>query len=1477
MSIITTRSQARAMELGQTFLQAKAQGEALGLSGGELVQFIKEKEKEERQERERREKEVREEKERERQERREKEEREREERKEHANRDKELELKRLELDAEVRKLQAEKELEEARARISLESDQNQNSNSATNFQNRRHGETFRAKLPYFDDGDDIENYLRTFERTAKFQGWDEHEWGLRIGSLLKGRAREVFTQLKDEDAQNYEILKASLLKKFHLNAEQYRQRFREAKRQQGETTREFANKLGVYIDHWIEMAAKEGGCTDLKQLFLLEKLYSGIPFDEARFIRERTPQSIEEAVGYSEVFISAKEATVADHQRPNKLPNRINPRHQEKTLDRRNAPIQTGNHQFVRGSNVNQQRHFKLKCYTCGGEHKARDCPQNRNVPLQNGRSAVAVADQVGVSATQKSTKLCEECTQIPFSPECEVLVEGKKVSALRDTGASITIVRSDLIPEQCLTNRTMEIVLAASPEKRTLAIAKIYLDSPFYVGETEVLIMDKPVFPVLIGNYAKSGEGKFHSIPVYPIKEVCASVQTREAAKKMDKVLKITSAFPGNVTPEILSKKQKEDPTLRNVRRLAESKTTVRGGRGKNSQGVATYQWKNNILYRTFQKDGREHHQVVVPKEYRMDVLRLAHDIPMSGHLGITKTKQRVWNDFVWPGICNDVKRYCSSCDICQRCTPKGSTPKVPLGKMPIIDTPFDRVAIDIIGPIIPSSERGHRYILTMVDYATRYVEAKPLKTAKSEEVAEALWEMWSRLGVPREILSDRGSQFVGDMAKEVNQLLCIRGISTTPRHAQGNGLVEKFNGTIKSMLRHLCQEQPKEWDRFVPALLFAIREVPQESLKFSPFELLFGRTLRGPMQILKELWTKEEQNDETRTTFQYVVDLRNRIEGTCKMARDNLSKASMKQAEYFNRKSKQRKFKVGDKVLILIPNKNNKLQMTWRGPYIVTDKMNVCDYKVMVGNKEKIYHANILKKYVDRLENADGHIVAVVMIDETSESVQESKAMGIPMVGLQRKEFPKDVQISEDLTKDQHRAIENVCHQYNDVLSDLPGRTNLAECDIRQENVTPIHVRQYPLPHSKINTIGEEVNSMLKLGVIEPAASPYNAPVVLVQKKDGSNRFCIDYRKLNQSTIFDAEPMPDINLLFSKLSNKKFFSKLDLTKGFWQIPMKDGDKEKTAFTTAQGQFQWTTMPFGLKNAGAVFSRMMRKLLRPLPQEAVDNFMDDVIIATDTWEEHIRVLGLVLKRLQECGLKAKPTKCYFGFKTLSFLGHEIAEGTIRPEEDKLKKIKDAQPPRTKKELRAFLGLAGYYRKFVPNFATIALPLTDKTKKGHPEHVKWDESCEKSFSTLKRKLCEKPVICMPDKDKVYTLRTDASDRGIGAVLMQDQGHGLQPVAYASRKLSETESRYATIEKECLAIVWAIRKFEPYLFGNSFVIETDHQPLQYLRKSRTENGRLMRWAIQLQQYQFVVKVIPGKDNVGADYLSRATYV
>lgn len=393
-----------------------------------------------------------------------------------------------------------------------------------------------------------------------------------------------------------------------------------------------------------------------------------------------------------------------------------------------------------------------------------------------------------------------------------------------------------------------------------------------------------------------------------------------------------------------------------------------------------------------------------------------------------------------------------------------------------------------------------------------------------------------------------------------------------------------------------------------------------------------------------------------------------------------------------------------------------------------------------------------------------------------------------------------------------------------------------------------------------------------MIKLGIIEQSDSPYASPLVLVKKPDGTNRYCVDYRALNAKTIFDAEPIPDISEIFAKLAKDNFFTKLDLTKGYWQIPVKPEVRPLTAFITYHGLYQFKTMPFGLVNSAATFSRVMRKLLKGVKN--VDNYIDDILIHTATFEDHLMSLEEVLKRLRENNLTAKPSKCCIGYSTVEFLGHVVCQGKITPRPEKLVAIKKAPRPQTKSQLRSFLGLTGYYRSFIPNYAEAALPLTDKLKKGEPNKLRWEEAQEKSFQSLKRKLSDSPILHLPDLGKQFILRTDASDVGMAAVLLQENNGVKFPVAYASKKFSVAQKNYSVIERECYAIVWAVQKFESYLYGTEFVIETDHQPLKCIQRSKVANGRIMRWALVLQPYRYRIQVIKGRDNIGADFLSRS---
>ena len=290
------------------------------------------------------------------------------------------------------------------------------------------------------------------------------------------------------------------------------------------------------------------------------------------------------------------------------------------------------------------------------------------------------------------------------------------------------------------------------------------------------------------------------------------------------------------------------------------------------------------------------------------------------------------------------------------------------PLGEMLLIDTPFKRVAVDLVGPITPASERGHRYIFTFVDYTTRYPKAVPLKNIDTETVAEALLDMHSRLGIPEEVLSDQGTQFVSSCMQEVSRLLSINQLTTMPYHSICNRLVERFNGTLKKMLQRLCSEQPRKWHRFINPLMFAYREAPQEATGFSPFELLYGRTVRGLVQSRKELWTKETDVPEVKTSYQYVLELRERLDDTMKIAQEELKRSQSKNKRRYDRGAKRRAFQVGDKELILLPTDNSKLLLQWRDPFVVERCGNGNNYGVEVNKRIKTYNVNMLKPYFER-----------------------------------------------------------------------------------------------------------------------------------------------------------------------------------------------------------------------------------------------------------------------------------------------------------------------------------------------------------------------------------------------------------------------------------------------------------------------------------------------------------------------------
>jgi len=431
--------------------------------------------------------------------------------------------------------------------------------------------------------------------------------------------------------------------------------------------------------------------------------------------------------------------------------------------------------------------------------------------------------------------------------------------------------------------------------------------------------------------------------------------------------------------------------------------------------------------------------------------------------------------------------------------------------------------------------------------------------------------------------------------------------------------------------------------------------------------------------------------------------------------------------------------------------------------------------------------------------------------------------------------------------------------------------GLSNLITHCIDTGDAKPIRqpLRRYPPAH--VEAISQQVDDYLKQNVIEPASSPWASNLVLVKKKDGSYRCCVDYRALNSVTRKDAYPLPRIDACLDALSSAKWFSTFDLRSAYHHVLVDPCDSDKTAFICPRGMYKFRRMPFGLCNAGATFQRLMDVVMSGLHFQVCLVYLDDIIIFSETVDQHLERLIIVLKRLLSAGLKLKPEKCALFQKSIAFLGHVVSEKGIQTDPRKIDAVKDWPVPKSVRDVRAFLGLAGYYRRFVPSFASIASPLNAMLGKG--KKFAWSTEAQKSFDELKLALTSSPVLAMPNDDGEFVLDTDASDFAIGAVLSQKQGEHEKVVAYASRRLDRRESKYCVTRKELLAVVYFVRYFKQYLLGRQFKIRTDHSALIWLRRTPDPIGQQARWLEVLEEFQFSIEHRPGSRHGNADAMSR----
>ena len=893
----------------------------------------------------------------------------------------------------------------------------------------------------------------------------------------------------------------------------------------------------------------------------------------------------------------------------------------------------------------------------------------------------------------------------------------------------------------------------------------------------------------------------------------------------------------PGNRAK--LVEEVKADPTLKGYRKLAE----------KGEQGLL---WERELLYQAKVSEGGEViHVLVLPKGFRKRVLEMAHE--GSGHLGARKVKALLSQRFAWPGMGVDAINHTRSCEVCQRCS-KTNSRKVPLMERQVMSEPFEVLAFDLVGPF-PPAKYGFRYVLTAICMGSKWPEAIPLKAQTAKAVASGMVEVFARTGIPLQLLSDQGSQFLGSLVKHLCRDLRIDQLKTAPYHPECNGVVERMHGTLGPMLTKASQ-RGLDWVEQLPFALFALRSAPNKDTGFSPYQLVYGHRVRTPLDVLHQGWAELEFGElETEEWSNWLVE---RLEVWHDLVRERGKKASGSRKALYDKSTVNRTLEVGDQVMCRIPGLIGKLEESWHGPYKVVAKKSRVDYLVDLGKckgRVKVLHVNNLKRYYPRVEE-------VLRLALVAKDWSEDEAVGTTLKGSYEG-FNEEAVVSQ------------LKEEYPEVFSDLPGKTTAFQMRIDTGEAAPRRSHPYRVPDRLKEGVRSEVNKLVELGIVVPSTSPWASPVVPVPKTDGTVRVCVDYRKLNEVTTADPYYMATMDEILERVGGSRIMSKIDLAKGFYQVEVEPSSQEKTAFVSPYGKFQFQRMPFGLKNAPAMFQRLMEVVLGDCYNYSAP-YIDDVIVFSENAEEHVQHLRCVLDALRQYGLTIKEAKCEWGRVKLEYLGHVIGGGELAVPAHRAAAMAEYKQPQTKRQLRSFLGAASYYRQFFQGYARLSSVLTPLTTKSAPSVVCWTAEELEAFTGLRVSLVDVCALTVPTQQDNFVLHTDASGKGIGATLNVIRDGRKLPVAFYSKQLQGAQHHYGATELEGLALFKSIHYFAHYLFGTRFEVITDHKALVSLLHSRVLNRRLHGWVLQLLEFDFSVQYRPGLENGDADALSRQAW-
>ena len=527
---------------------------------------------------------------------------------------------------------------------------------------------------------------------------------------------------------------------------------------------------------------------------------------------------------------------------------------------------------------------------------------------------------------------------------------------------------------------------------------------------------------------------------------------------------------------------------------------------------------------------------------------------------------------------------------------------------------------------------------------------------------------------------------------------------------------------------------------------------------------------------------------------------------------------------------------------------------------------KTSPVDYIVEFKGHSKVernLHANMLKPYFTRAE----FVNVVMQKNECDDCVDYSYCIK----PIENVNVSKMCDKLKHLDTSKQKEMKRIVNKYASVISDTPGCTDNFKLKIAlKPNAKVIKQAPYRMSPTTQDKLKKELDQLIKDDLIEESSSEWASPCIVILKPDGSVRAVVDFRQANDQFVGDAFPLPVVEDLISRIGKAKYLTKFDLSRGFYQVQLSEESKPLTAFCTPFGLYQWKRLPYGLKTSPTQFQKFMQKTLSGLDY-CCAVFIDDIIIFSDSWEDHLRDVESVFSRLLNSKLTVKLSKCLFACSIVTYLGHNIGNGSMMPIKAKVQSLLSMPRPSDKKCLKSFLGAVGYYQRYIPKYADLTSPLTEILKE--KSKFVWSSDAEKAFVDLKEVLTSDAVLTIADYLKPFVLFVDASNVAVSVVLAQRNELNLfMPIAYISKKLTKCQRNYSVVEKELLAILLAVRQFACYLSGET-VIYSDHEPLTFMSKLSSRNSKLLRWSLELAPYNLLVKHIKGSNNCFADFLSR----